>query len=327
MNLSPYQIQNILPTLLEARQPVLITGRPGGGKTDMVMGVNGWDKIVFYPALCDPTDFKGYPCLIDGEAKFIAFADLAQLFSVDRKTIVFFDEIGQAAPSVQGALMNLVLARQIGGVPISGFISFAAATNRAEDKSGVGFFNEALKSRFAIYNLEPTAEDWIKWALNDPKIPIGVIGAVKNNPDLIEKWEPSKGIMNSPTPRSITKMGYIISSYNRDDRIAVASGFVGDGAAIEIIAYLDLVDGIPSYNDIVRFSGSIDVPTRPDLRYTAAISLSRAVKEGDITPVAEYVERLGAEYSVIFWRSVKQEIKDTDEFTKWAVRFGNGVLN
>src|SRR5687768_14063984 len=95
--------------------PLLIQGLPGVGKTAIVAEVTeelGWDLIVSHPSVSDPTDFKGFPWLHqEGKvtvADWVPFGDLRQLIEAKRPTVWLIDDLGQAPPAVQAALMQLV---------------------------------------------------------------------------------------------------------------------------------------------------------------------------------------------------------------------------
>ena len=119
---------------------ILIVGSPGIGKTDTVDQICkelNYDLIISHPVVSDPTDYKGFPFVIDNKADFIPFGDLRQLIEAKKETVYFLDDLGQSPASVQAACMQLLLSRQINGHKISEKIRFVAATNRREDKAGV----------------------------------------------------------------------------------------------------------------------------------------------------------------------------------------------
>ena len=99
------------------------------------------DLIITHPVVEDPTDYKGMPAVVQGDggptASFLPFGELNRMLSATVPTVVMMDDLGQAPPAVQAAVMQLILARQINGRRISDHVSFIAATNRREDRAEV----------------------------------------------------------------------------------------------------------------------------------------------------------------------------------------------
>ncbi len=108
MQVTPSHLSLILSASIPARLPVLITGAPGVGKSDIVAQaakLAGADLILSHPAVSDPTDFKGLPWPKKGgeSADFLPFGEFSRALSAKRDTVWFMDDLGQAPPSVQAA--------------------------------------------------------------------------------------------------------------------------------------------------------------------------------------------------------------------------------
>jgi len=64
MSVSPKQLAELLSAMIPARLPVLITGAPGIGKSDIVAQAAQQaqaDLLISHPVVEDPTDAKGLP--------------------------------------------------------------------------------------------------------------------------------------------------------------------------------------------------------------------------------------------------------------------------
>jgi len=86
MKLSPTQLTELLSIYIPQRFPVLITGRPGIGKSDIVeaaAAATDHELLISHPVVEDPTDSKGLPFpSSDGErARFLPFGDLERAFA------------------------------------------------------------------------------------------------------------------------------------------------------------------------------------------------------------------------------------------------------
>ena len=81
LNLTPNKLQTLLALAFQKRRKVLVKGKPGIGKTDVLKAaakLADCDLVMMHPAISDPTDFKGMPTsLPDGTAHFLPFGTQA----------------------------------------------------------------------------------------------------------------------------------------------------------------------------------------------------------------------------------------------------------
>jgi MoxR-like ATPase len=322
---SPKSLTKILVDLISIGQPVMITGRPGIGKTDIVNAAAkqlGADVIKYDCVVADPIDFKGLPLIDGGKARFEPFSDLKRLIVAKDLTICFLDDLGQASPAVQAAVMQLVLARNIGEYPVSDNVVFVAATNRREDKAGVSGILEPVKSRFSIFELEPTLNDWMEWALNKPSMPIEIIQACRFKPEWITKWVPEKGITNSPTPRNLEVVGEMIANgIDNSLRLPMFASRLGRAAATELMAFLDLYAELPNVDSIVLNPDTATVPDNPSSKYALSGALAEKSNDQNFGAVMQYMDRMPSEYMVCYLKTIsarKPKLQNTSAFIKWV---------
>ena len=84
----------------------------------------------------------------------------------DKLHIVFFDELTNALPSIQGMAFNIILDKEINGkwkLPENARV--AAAGNDLEDSLAANTMAEPLFNRFNHVYINTTVDDWLKWAL------------------------------------------------------------------------------------------------------------------------------------------------------------------
>lgn len=329
------QLQNLLEHMLPARENVLIKGAPGIGKSDIVAAAAakvGYDLIISHPVISDPVDYKGLP-LPDGHggADFVPFGELKALINADKPTAYFLDDLGQAPPLVQAAAMQLLLARQINGMPVSPFVSFVAATNRKQDKAAVSGILEPVKSRFAtIVELEANTEEWTRWAL-DHDMPTEIIQFVRFKPDTILKFQPNPDIVNSPSPRTIAAAGRMITLKLPDDlEYEVLVGAIGEGAAVELKAFLKVYRNLPSIESILTSPKQAMLPKDPSTLYAVSGLVARHTTSANFDTVAQYVDRLPVEFQVMLVKDAlmydKTIPKNSRSFIKWAADHHNLMI-
>ena len=79
--------------------------------------------------------------------------------------IVFFDELTNAMPSIQGMAFNIILDKEVNGVwKLPSNCRIVAAGNDMDDSLSANEMAEPLFNRFAHVYIETTVEKWLRWA-------------------------------------------------------------------------------------------------------------------------------------------------------------------
>ena len=325
--MKPSELTALLAKTIDARLPVLITGAPGIGKSDIVTqaALNaGADLILSHPAVADPTDVKGLPWIVDGAAAFLPFGELSHALKADRPTVWFLDDLGQASPAVQASYMQLLLARRVNEHILSDHVVFVAATNRRTDRAGVSGILEPVKSRFAaIVELTADLDEWSQWAIAHEVAP-ELIAFLRFQPDLLCKFAASADLTNSPVPRTWHHADRILAlNLPVPVRNAAIAGAVGEGAATEFLAFLRLFAELPSIDAILLDPDSVPIPEQPATLYALASALAHKATDGNFARVARYVDRMMSagrgEFGVLCVRDAirrHQSITQTAAFIK-----------
>jgi hypothetical protein len=332
--MKPAALADYLQFTIDNNFPILIKGKPGIGKSDIVtQSVSLWERlkaklslkaklIISHPVVSDPTDYKGLPFpKKDGTADFLPFGDLQQIITAKEKTIFFLDDLGQASPSVQAACMQLLLARRINGHMVSNHVTFIAATNRREDKAAVSGMLEPVKSRFAsIVELEVDTEDWIKWALGHD-IPTELIAFIRFRPELLDKFEPTKEIQNSPSPRTIAYVGkQQAAGLPEKFEFEAFKGAAGEAFATEYKAFLKLYRQLPSLDEIILNPSRAPIPSEPGALYAISGALANKMNDQNIGSICTYLDRLPPENSVACMKDAvtkNRSICNNRAFIQW----------
>ena len=342
----------LVPTLMglfKARQNVLLKGHPGVGKTDMVKqaaeGI-GFDLSISHPVTADPTDYKGMPAILKtGRAEFLPFGDLRKLMEATRPMVFFLDDLGQAAPSVQAAAMQLLLAREINGQKISDHVTFAAATNYKSDKAGVSGILEPVKSRFAtILGVAPSADDWVQWARGN-RMPGELIGYILWRPGSLMAFEPTADIVNTPSPRTVAQLGRLLSLSNQagekddakipaDGLYAMMEGAVGRGFATEFMAYLRVFASLPDPDQVLNnpqaFKKLLSDPSKPDVTAAICVALGDRVSIAQMPKLLEVSECLPSHDFLVLMLSVIKsrgpEYVQTKTYREFIIKHTNMMV-
>lgn len=327
--MKPSQLASLLKVTIEKKLPVLITGSPGVGKTDIVTQsahAAGADLQVFHPVVSDPTDFKGLPAkhATKSMAQFLPFQELDCLIHADKLTVAFLDDLGQAPPAVQAACMQLILARRLNGFSISDNVVFVAATNRRTDKAGVSGLLEPVKSRFAtIVPLDVDVDEWVQYALTHD-VPTELIGFIRFRPDLLIDFKPTNDLTNTPSPRTVVNVGKLYAAgVPKSIEFYSFAGAAGEGFAAEFTGFLQIYRELPTREQILMAPATAPIPEKPEALYATAAMLAAAASENNFDAIVTYANRMPEEMSVVLVKDAlvnKKNLMHTRAFQEWSAK-------
>lgn len=297
MQVTPSQLTELLSLFVPRGLPVLITGRPGIGKSDIVEKVaqlTNHELLISHPVVEDPTESKGLPFPSpDGRtAKFLPFGHLEHALNARRPLIWFLDDLGQASQAVQAAKMQLLLARRVGEHALPLNVTFLAATNRRTDNAGVSGILDPVISRFAtVVELAPSIDDWAAWAA-EASFPPELVAFLRFRPDLLSMQKTSRDIENTPSPRSWGFVAKTMPFLPEPLKHISFAGSVGEGAATEFISFLQIFRELPSPAAVLLAPDTARIPESLAALYAISAALAAHATEANFDRVMIYVERL-----------------------------------
>lgn len=308
--MTPSQIITLLTATIPQRLPVLLTGAPGVGKTSLVARVAEMlDQrlVVSHPAVSDPTDPKGLPWISPGdtEARFVPYGETAEILRSTEPTVWFWDDLGQASPAVQASYMPWLLARACGSHRLPEHVTIIAATNGREHRAGVSGLLAPVKSRFAtIASVEPTLNDWTDWALTTGLAP-EIIAYLRTNPDRLIADEVAPGLVNEPNPRTWENASRVFQlNLPKPLLLPAIAGSIGEGAATEFCAYLEMLASMVSVDQILTDPDNAPLPANPSQYYATVTGLAARADLANFRRCTVYMERIVgadfAEFAVLF---------------------------
>jgi len=228
----------------------------------------------------------------------------------DKIHIVFFDEITNASPTIQGLSFNIILDKEVNGkwkLPDNARI-VAAGNEYSESKSAFDM-SEPLFNRFAHVYIETKVEDFLKWA----STPQETYERLDYKGDTVPmKIHPSIYAFISYKGERVLRTNYTGKEPNADPRkwemaskILYKTGkpemirsLVGKEIAKEftqfcnskVITIEDVING--NYTDD-------DLKMNTSEKYNTAVGLSKVSIE-HLQIVREFVKRLGEETCALF---------------------------
>ena len=214
--------------------------------------------------------------------------------------IVFFDELTNALPSIQGMAFNIILDKEVNGVwKLPDNCRIVAAGNDLEDSLAANQMAEPLFNRFSHVYIDTTVDKWLKWAARKesnihPAIYTYVAYKSCCKSDVLRttfdgkkpnadprKWEmASKVLYTTKNPEMLRSL---IGSPLTEDFVAFCEH--------SVITLDDVINNNYSDSDINEMG--------LDEKFATSIGLSKC-EDKDLEVVRAFVAKLGAEVLATF---------------------------
>ena len=237
---------SVAPHVLKVRKPLMLRGRHGVGKSELVYQVGsdmGLPVVERRASQMTEGDLVGLP-RTDGDVTSFCPPDwLAD--ACNRAVLLFLDEVDRAIPEVRQGIFELTDSRKIFGNYLHPDTVVVAAVNGGEHGSQyqVGEMDPAELDRWTVFDVEPSTEDWLAWAKDNTETVVwDFINQNRSHLEHGEDFEPNKVY---PSRRSWKRLNDCLESAGmlgeeHDPAIFhLATGFVGFEAAV-------------SFNDFVK---------------------------------------------------------------------------
>jgi hypothetical protein len=301
--MKPTRVQEVLNDILSTRWSAFIWGPPGVGKSSIVREIaekKKWKLLDIRASLLDPTDLRGIPAIENGQAKWCPPSFLP---ADNSKGLLFFDELNAAPPLVQASLYQLTLDRRIGEYTLPDGWKILAAGNRAEDASITFRMPAALANRFIHLDYEVDFEDWRTWAIRKHVSPLVTAFLSTRQELLFDMSHPDKGF---PTPRSWEMVSDVLKQVgNTKDVQDVLLGIVGEGAAIEFMAYCERAISEETIKKILADPEGAKLPNKLSDQYALISYVTHtAANNKNLDGAAVLINRLKPELAVLLLRDI-----------------------
>ncbi len=151
--------------------PVVLWGLSGTAKTSIVKQSAkklGLPVEVVYPGTHAPEDFSSLPVVINNQ--LMSACMLTQVTNLNQAGggLLFLDEVSCAPPAVQGAMLSMVLERQVGSVKFHPGIRIAMAANPPQYAAGGWSLEAPFANRAAhFYVKKPPTNRLVEWMLSE----------------------------------------------------------------------------------------------------------------------------------------------------------------
>lgn len=332
-SISTTELYNSIDMLLETDTPLFIHGSPGIGKSYIVADIAQKKELELVDvrlSQMDPVDLRGVPSIQNNQTVWMPPVFFPK--DMDSKGILFLDELNSAPPSVQAAIYQLVLNRQMGEYKLPDGWRIICAGNRVSDRGVVFRLPSPLVNRMVHLHVEARFEDFKLFAIKAGLHPF-VIGFLGFRPDLLST-EPVVEDDSNPafaTPRSYHMLSNILKS--RDDISAIAPiiyGTIGYSSGIEFTSYVRVYEELPDVAAI--YEGHYpEIKNQPALLYALVSALIEYYKGSDSHKehLFAFSETLPTEFGIMLIKDVivkDESLALHSAFNEWVEKYGEYII-
>ena len=310
------------PFILDARLPVLLRGRHGVGKSQVVYQIaeeRGLPVVERRASQMTEGDLLGLPdtadTAINGRKATTWNAPDWLVTACEQGVLLFLDEVDRATMEVRQGLFELTDSRKLNGWHLHDDTLIVAAVNGGEHGAQyqVGEMDPAELDRWTVFDVEPTTEDWLKWA--NGRVPSIVWDFINHNRKHLEHegdFEPNKVY---PSRRSWDRFcgtaepaGVFGQEGDRDLLFNLATAFVGFEAAVTLRDFVEKYEWQVTIEDILD-NGDFDKVDKWGIndhaamieKFEASDIFVDKLNSEQVTNLAEYFVRLPSEIAMKLW--------------------------
>ena len=252
----------IVGSLCDAKVPVMIRGRHGIGKSEVVYQTAeklGLPVVERRASQMTEGDLVGLPST-DGNMTTFNPPEFFKI-ACDSPVLLFLDEVDRAVLEVRQGIFELGDSRKLNGFHLHPDTLIFAAVNGGEHGAQyqVAEMDPAELDRWTVFDIEPTVEDWLEWANGDVSgLVWDFINQNRKHLEHMEDFEPNKVY---PSRRSWIRLDKCLTqaglTENPQDSAGtlmfnVTAGFVGFEAAIAFNDFAAKYSNIVSVDDVLN---------------------------------------------------------------------------
>lgn len=258
----------IVPSILDARFPVLMRGRHGIGKSTVVYQIaeqRGLPVVERRASQMTEGDLLGLPKVEGNVTQWLAPEWLHN--ACNEPCILFLDEVDRATLEVRQGIFELCDSRKIAGYTLHPDTLIFACVNGGEHGSQyqVGEFDPAELDRYTVFDIEPTVEDWLTWAKGEVQSEVwDFINQNHNHLEHKGEYEPNKVY---PSRRSWARLSQTLGRFDEVEfgstLYHLSASFIG-------------FEGAVAFNDFVK-------------NYERQVTVENIIDDGDMSLVENFV--------------------------------------
>jgi len=328
------------------RNRVLVEGEPGIGKSSILktLGDRFPDHNLAYIDV--PTMDLGDTSMpvIDHDNKVCNYFPNSRFrLTEDKPVIIMLDEFTKGMAPVKNMLHPLLEENdpRLGDLTLHDESLVFLTGNNSSDGVGDNIAAHSVNRLTRLAVAKPTADEWIKWALNSNEVDAAVLAFVDKYPDVMESYtnegqKDNKYIFNPrqmqgafASPRSLAKASRYVTERNKYSENALTAaliGTVGSATARDMQAFVAYQDQLPTWDSIIKQPEAAIVPSSAGACSVLVYGAVTKIDDKTIKPFMKYISRFQEEWQAAFAINVaknpnKQKVAFTSEaFRDWVLK-------
>jgi len=309
----------VVPHVTAIKKPVLIRGRHGVGKSEVVYQFAesiGFPVVERRASQMTEGDLVGLP-KTDGNVTSFCPPDWFKT-ACEEPVILFLDEVDRATIEVRQGIFELTDSRKLNGHRLHPQTLIFAAINGGEhgQQYQVGEMDPAELDRWTVFDVEPSIEDWLAWANGRvDKMSWDFINSNRAHLEHKEDFEPNKVY---PSRRSWERLSECLTTASLLEEASPAlfnlsAAFVGFEAAVAFNDFVQNYDRQVSIKDIL-VDGELDKVkdftinehTALVEKMEANVTFKEALPDEQVQNLAAYFLQLPSEVAMKLWTVMGQ---------------------
>ena len=311
---------SLAPHVSAARLPVLLRGRHGVGKSQVVYQIaKQMDLPVVERRASQMTegDLVGLPSIEGNRTSFNPPDWFKQ--ACEEPVVLFLDEVDRATLEVRQGIFELTDSRKLNGHYLHADTLVFAAINGGEhgEQYQVNEMDPAELDRWSVWDIEPTVEDWLSWAKGN--VYSLVWDFINQNRDHLEHngdIEPNK---RYPSRRSWDRLNQVLVGANLMEApgpqmFALAQSFVGFEAAVAFNDFAVNYDRQVTVDQLLngeRADALAKFSLNDNCALIEKLAASGKLEEADeeqIKNVAQFFVNIESEAAMKLWEAITKQM-------------------
>ena len=292
--------EDIIRGCIKGDIPVFLHGESSEGKSARVKQIDP-DCVILYLSNATPESLNGKSVYDANKGEIV---DMPPSWYVKLKKkceeepdnihVLFFDELTNALPSIQGMAFNIILDREVNGVwKLPSNCRIAASGNDMDESLAANELAKPLFNRLAHVYIKTTVPNWLKWASKNNIHP-AIYAFVAYNGEKVLRT-PYNGEKPHADPRRWEMASKMLYATNNP---YLLRGIIGEGITEQLVAFCKQT--VITLDDVLNHNyTNEDLKMNVSQKYMTAVGLS-LVDEKHVKEVREFVTNLGAEICATF---------------------------
>ena len=340
--------RNCAPHVVKARKPLLLRGRHGIGKSEVVYQIaEDLELPVVERRASQMTegDLLGMPSPelieVNGERASVFRPFEWFLRACTEPVVLFLDEVDRATTEVRQGIFELTDSRKLAGWSLHPDTIVVAAVNGGDHGSQyqVNEMDPAELDRYTVFDLEPTVEDWLDWAKeNVDTVAWDFINQNRNHLEHNDDYEPNKVY---PSRRSWKRLNDCLTEADLYAKEAdqgllfnLSTAFVGFEAAVSFLDFFKNYDHQVTWQQIVddgdvHLTNSFDINGHCAMieKMEASVLFEEDLTDTQLDNLASYFEALPSEVAMKLWTAVgAKAVEKKDNIVKFHARVRDSLI-